>query len=68
MSSELQIDPLLLETLCCPKCKGDSELSPQYSNSALVCSSCNKSYKLKKVAGPNGQGMLIPELLVHDED
>ncbi|MCM8526147.1 MAG: hypothetical protein NE327_06495 [Lentisphaeraceae bacterium] len=68
MKQELKIDPQLLETLCCPKCKGQSELVPVMEKPALVCSQCSTSYKLKEVPGPHGQGMFIPELLVQDED
>ena len=68
MNSELNIDPQLLKILCCPKCKGKSELVPDNESRSLVCDTCKSSYNLKKVAGPDGQGMLIPELLIQDED
>lgn len=68
MNSDLNIDPQLLKILCCPKCKGKSELSPNTERLALICSECQGSYNLKKVPGPNGEGMLIPELLILSKD
>ena len=41
----MSLDPLLLEILVCPKCKG--ELEYRESESVLVCHACALSYPVR---------------------
>ena len=60
------IDPVLLELLCCPACKSDSKLQLLEGSESLSCSQCQREYTLNKVAGPEGQGKFIPNLILQD--
>ena len=58
------IDPELLAILCCPSCKGDSKLEINEGADAMVCNQCGREFVLKKVPGPDNNGILIPELIL----
>ena len=64
MNKDLQLDPLLEELLCCPSCKGDSTLTRSDESEKLICNLCLREFSLKKVPGKNGEGILIPSLLL----
>lgn len=71
MSEEIKstgsIDPLLLELLCCPSCKGDSELNMSQDTSSMSCNLCSRVFAVELVPGPQNEGILIPKLLLADE-
>ena len=60
------VDPVLMELLCCPACKGESNLQLSYDSEFLKCIECQRKFTVKKVAGPKGQGLLIPDLILLD--
>jgi uncharacterized protein YbaR (Trm112 family) len=64
LSHDLKLHPLLKKLLCCPACKGSSELLEKLGKEVLECSDCQKQYTLRKVAGPDEKGMFIPVLLL----
>ena len=64
----MKMNAKLLEVLCCPKCKGSSNLTFDEKAEKLNCDQCSRTFTVKKVSGPDGQGMLIPELLINEED
>lgn len=39
------LDPLLLEIICCPDCRGD--LTVDAAGDALVCSACGLAYPVR---------------------
>jgi hypothetical protein len=62
--SKEQIDPLLMELLCCPSCKKDSQLVLNQEDNNLKCSVCSKDFEVQRVPGPDNKGILIPKLLL----
>jgi hypothetical protein len=62
--SEEQIDPLLMELLCCPSCKKDSQLILNTEEQNLRCNKCSKEFAVQRVPGPDNSGILIPKLLL----
>ncbi|MCM8536305.1 MAG: hypothetical protein NE334_10240 [Lentisphaeraceae bacterium] len=67
MSKDLQLNPMLVELMCCPACKGNSSLSKDDNGQNLECDQCSRKYFLKEVPGRDGQGLLIPSLLVEED-
>ena len=55
----VQISDQLLTLLACPKCQAGL----RQEGEKLVCDKCSTTYPLKKVSGPDGKGMLIPDFL-----
>ena len=62
----MEIPNLLNELMCCPSCKGNSSLVINSEKTILTCDTCQKKYSVKKVDGPDGKGVLIPNLLIDD--
>ncbi|NQZ59246.1 MAG: hypothetical protein HRT88_17470 [Lentisphaeraceae bacterium] len=64
----MELPDLLNSLICCPACKGKSSLIINTDKTHLTCDTCNKKYSVKKVDGPDGKGILIPNLLIDDSE
>ena len=67
MPDNLNMSEDLLKVLCCPSCKGDSQLEFDEEINSLVCTTCSRKFLLVKVDGPDGEGLHIPQLLLKEE-
>ena len=68
MDKRPEINATLLKILCCPVCKGQSELEADKECTKLTCSKCSKEFTLEKVSGPQSKGLVIPRLLPDRSD
>ena len=62
----MPLHSLLNELICCPACKGDSQLVLDAEEKSLTCNQCGNIYSVKSVPGPDNKGLLLPNLLIDD--